>query len=92
MKPAPFRYFDPISIEDAVGLLGEWGEDARLLAGGQTLGPMLNLRLVTPSVLVDINGVSSLDYQRSTQDGLAVGALTRQAQLEDDVEAVAIAE
>ena len=63
---------------------GEWGEDARLLAGGQTLGPMLNLRLVTPGVLVDINGVSSLDFQRSTRDGLAVGALTRQAQLEDD--------
>jgi aerobic carbon-monoxide dehydrogenase medium subunit len=84
MKPAPFRYFDPISIEDALALLGEWGEDARLLAGGQTLGPMLNLRLVTPGVLVDINGVSSLDFQRSTRDGLAVGALTRQAQLEDD--------
>jgi aerobic carbon-monoxide dehydrogenase medium subunit len=84
MKPALFRYYDPASLDDAVGLLAEWGNEARLLAGGQTLGPLLNLRVVSPGAIIDINRLDALDYRRSTPHGLAIGALTRQATLEDD--------
>lgn len=84
MKPAPFRYFDPASLDDTLSLLANWGEEARLLAGGQTLGPMLNLRLVAPAAVIDINGVIDLDYRRQSANGLTLGALTRQAALEDD--------
>jgi aerobic carbon-monoxide dehydrogenase medium subunit len=84
MKPAVFRYYDPASLDDALSLLADWGTDARVLAGGQTLGPMLNLRVVSPGAIIDINQVRALDYRRVTSDGLAIGALTRQAALEDD--------
>jgi carbon-monoxide dehydrogenase medium subunit len=84
MKPALFSYYDPASLEDALSLLAEWGSDARVLAGGQTLGPMLNLRVVSPGAIIDINQLTALDYRRATPDGLAIGALTRQADLEDD--------
>ncbi len=86
MKPALFRYYDPASVEDALSLLTEWGDEARLLAGGQTLGPMLNFRVLAPAAIIDINRVNELDYQRPMPDGLALGALTRQATLEDDPE------
>jgi aerobic carbon-monoxide dehydrogenase medium subunit len=84
MKPALFRYYDPASIDDALGLLADWGNEARVLAGGQTLGPMLNLRVVSPGAIIDINRLTALDYRRLTPHGLAIGALTRQATLEDD--------
>jgi carbon-monoxide dehydrogenase medium subunit len=90
MKPAPFRYFDPETVDDAVALLDEWGDDGKLLAGGQTLGPMLNFRLLAPGALIDINRVESLSYHQRLDDGsLAIGALTRQQMLEDDVDVVA---
>lgn len=91
MKPAPFRYFDPDSADDVVALLGEWGDDGKLLAGGQTLGPMLNFRLLAPSALIDINRAESLSYQQRLDDGsLAIGALTRQQMLEDDVDVAVV--
>ena len=77
MKPPPFRYVRAGSLEDALSALASEGDEARLLAGGQSLIAMMNLRLVRPSALVDVNGVSELDYIRSDDDTLTVGALTR---------------
>jgi CO/xanthine dehydrogenase FAD-binding subunit len=92
MKPAPFRYFDPDTVDDVVDLLGEWGDEGKLLAGGQTLGPMLNFRLLAPRALIDLNRVESLSYRARLDDGgLGIGALTRQQMLEDDAD-VAVAQ
>src|SRR2546426_89128 len=77
MKPAPFSYFAPGSLEEAVGLLSEHGEEAKVLAGGQSLVPMMAFRLATPSVLIDLNGVAELDHQRLEGDTLVLGALSR---------------
>ena len=77
MKPPPFRYVRAGSLEDALSVLASEGDEARLLAGGQSLIAMMNLRLVRPSALVDVNGVSELDYIRSDDATLTVGALTR---------------
>jgi carbon-monoxide dehydrogenase medium subunit len=76
VKPPPFGFTRASSPEHAVSLLVSYGEDAKLVAGGQSLVPMLNLRLARPSVLVDIAGIPNLDYIEVRQDGLAVGALT----------------
>lgn len=85
MKPAPFAYFAPDTLDEALALLAEHGSDAKVLAGGQTLGPVLNMRLAQPSVIVDINRVAELDFRRRTDDGgLAIGALTRESTLDDD--------
>lgn len=84
MKPALFRYFDPASPEEALELLHEWGEEGKVLAGGQTLGPMLNFRAIMPAALIDINRIDSLSHHRHTQSGTVIGALTRQRALEDD--------
>jgi carbon-monoxide dehydrogenase medium subunit len=84
MKPAPFRYFDPRSTDEALALLSTWGDGGKILAGGQTLGPMMNFRLLGPSALIDINGVEALSYKQTTANGLAIGAMTRQRELEDD--------
>jgi len=83
VKPAPFDYFDPTTVEETLGLLGEFGDEAKLLAGGQSLLPMLNLRLARPSKLVDINGVTALAHLGTDGDDLLIGALTRQRTLED---------
>ena len=77
MKPPPFRYVRAGSLEDALSALASEGDEARLLAGGQSLIAMMNLRLVRPSALVDVNGVSELDYIRADDATLTVGALTR---------------
>jgi carbon-monoxide dehydrogenase medium subunit len=77
MKPAPFSYFAPGSLEEAVGLLSQHGEEAKVLAGGQSLVPMMAFRLATPSVLIDLNGVAELDHQRLEGDTLVLGALSR---------------
>jgi CO/xanthine dehydrogenase FAD-binding subunit len=83
VKPAPFAYHAPVSVGEAVGLLSSLGEQAKLLAGGQSLGPMLNLRLATPTALVDLNRIPGLDYLRVEQDGaLVLGPLTRHRTLE----------
>ena len=85
MKPAPFAYRDPGSVDEVLELLAEHGDDAKLLAGGQSLGPMLNMRVVSPAVIIDLNRVSALAYARpSPDDGFTIGALARQAELEDD--------
>ena len=78
MKPAKFEYFAPTSLSEALALLEEHGDDAKILAGGQSLMPMLNMRLARPKVLIDVNRIPGLDYISPTPDGgLAFGALTR---------------
>lgn len=84
MKPAPFRYFAAHSVEEAVQLLAEHGDEARVLAGGQSLVPLMNMRLAHPGALVDINNVGELAYVRPLDGGLALGALTRDAAIERD--------
>jgi carbon-monoxide dehydrogenase medium subunit len=79
VKPAPFDYRAPVTTEDALALLGP---DSTVLAGGQSLVPLLNLRLARPELIVDINGVAELDYLRADDGPLRIGALTRQAELE----------
>jgi aerobic carbon-monoxide dehydrogenase medium subunit len=84
VKPALFKYFDPSSTDEALVLLSEWGEDGKVLAGGQTLSPMLNFRVITPSALIDVNGVKELAYHIHSDSGTVIGAMTRQQALEDD--------
>ena len=90
MKPAPFEYYAPTTVEEALAHLAEHGWDAKALAGGQSLIPMMNFRLAQPSVLVDLNNVSELFYIRPDDatdgggGGLRVGAMTRQNQVEHD--------
>ncbi|MGH2540703.1 MAG: FAD binding domain-containing protein [Actinomycetota bacterium] len=82
MKPAPFEYAAPEDLEQAVGLLGEHGDDAKLIAGGQSLVPLLAFRLAAPQVLVDLNGVSELSHLRIDGDTLVAGALARHRDVE----------
>lgn len=83
MKPAPFRYADPGTLDEALAVLGE--EGAKVLAGGQSLLPLLSMRLAAPATLVDINRVPGLDSIEATDDGVTVGALVRHnALLHDD--------
>ena len=82
MKPAPFEYADPHTVEEAVALLAAHGDDAKVLAGGQSLVPMLALRLARPSIVVDVNRVAGLDGITPSGTGIAVGALVRQRTLE----------
>src|ERR1700694_3212947 len=84
MKPAPFDYVAPRSLGEAVDALAEGGSDAKLLAGGQSLIPLLNFRLARPSLLIDLNRVAELAYIRPHEQGFAIGAMTRQASLERD--------
>lgn len=81
MKPAAFSYFRPVSIEQALAQLAEGGADAKLIAGGQSLGPMMNMRLARPARLVDVNDLTELAYVRETGERIRVGALTRHYQL-----------
>src|SRR2546427_10650551 len=82
MKPAPFTYTAPSTLEEAITVLGEHGDAVKLLAGGQSLMPMLNLRLARPQYIVDLNRIPGLDYIADRDGVLAVGALTRQRSLE----------
>jgi carbon-monoxide dehydrogenase medium subunit len=77
VKPAPFAYHRPSTLADTLDLLGRHGDDARVLAGGQSLVPAMNMRLATPRVLIDINRVPGLDEIRLDGDALVIGALTR---------------
>lgn len=79
MKPAPFRYVRAETLEEALAALAAEGEDAKVLAGGQSLVPALNMRLVRPEALVDVNGVGGLDAVTRRNGSLAVGATVRQA-------------
>ena len=77
MKPAPFDYVRPDTLEQAIGLLAQEGVDARVLAGGQSLVPMMNLRLAQPGLLIDVNRIAGHDYIRREGDELHVGFLAR---------------
>jgi aerobic carbon-monoxide dehydrogenase medium subunit len=81
MKPPPFRYHDPKTVSETVGLLASL-ENAKLLAGGQSLMPMLNFRFVLPDHIIDLNRVDGLSYIRDAQGVLEIGAMTRQRDLE----------
>jgi aerobic carbon-monoxide dehydrogenase medium subunit len=81
MKPPPFNYHDPKTVSEVIGLLSTL-ENAKLLAGGQSLMPMLNFRFVQPDHIIDLNRVEGLAYIRDTADGMEVGAMTRQRDLE----------
>ncbi|HEV7664574.1 MAG TPA: xanthine dehydrogenase family protein subunit M [Chloroflexota bacterium] len=78
MKPAPFEYVAPRSIDEAIAALAEGGADAKILAGGQSLIPLLNFRLARPTLLVDLNRVIELAYVTPRDGGVAIGAMTRQ--------------
>lgn len=81
MIPAAFDYERADSVEHAIELLGRYGEDAKLLAGGHSLLPLMKLRLARPSVLVDIDRLADLEYVRDLGDRIEIGALTRMADL-----------
>jgi CO/xanthine dehydrogenase FAD-binding subunit len=83
VKPAQFEYFGPKTVDEAVALLKEHADDdAKVLAGGQSLVPLMNFRLARPKWLIDINGIESLDYLREDGDWLAIGAITRERDVE----------
>ncbi|MGY1741453.1 MULTISPECIES: FAD binding domain-containing protein [unclassified Blastococcus] len=90
MKPAPFRYADPGSLDEALAVLAEEGEGAKVLAGGQSLIPLLSMRLAAPATLVDINRVPGLDTVEATGDGVRVGALVRHRTLLHDAAAARV--
>src|SRR5437868_3690534 len=83
MYPSRFRYEAPQSLDEAISALRDGGDYAKILAGGQSLVPMMKLRFASPELIVDINNVPGLDYHRPDADGtLRVGALARHADLE----------
>jgi carbon-monoxide dehydrogenase medium subunit len=87
MKPAPFEYQAPASLDAALDVLARRGGDAKILAGGQSLIPVMNFRLAEPALLVDINKLTELDFIRRDEGGdggLRIGALTRQRRVERD--------
>ena len=82
MKPPPFAYHAPTQLDEALALLERYGDDAKVLAGGQSLIPLLNFRLSYPSALIDINRVADLSYLRQENGQVRIGALTRQRTVE----------
>lgn len=82
MKPGQFDYVRPKSVSEALSILEEHGEDARPLAGGQSLVPMMNFRIAKPKILVDLNGMDELAYHRIDGATFRIGALARHAELE----------
>jgi CO/xanthine dehydrogenase FAD-binding subunit len=82
MKPAPFDYHAPGSVPEVLDLIAEQGDDARVLAGGQSLVPMLNMRLIRPRVLISLRRLRELDFVRRQNGTVVVGSMTRQATLE----------
>ncbi len=81
MKPRPFDYVRPDTVEEAVALLADYGDDARILAGGQSLVPMLNLRLIDPAVLIDISRIAEFDRIDDRGDFIEIGAAVTQNRL-----------
>ena len=90
MKPSPFTYHRPESVEEALCVLAEVGPDGKVLAGGQSLLPVLSMRLAAPGHLVDVNRLAELAYVRPGADGVRVGALARHAQVERSDGAAAV--
>ncbi len=85
MKPATFEYLLPGSVEETVGLLEQHEDDAKIIAGGQSLIPLMNFRLARPKILVDINGIKSLSGIKEEEGKLVIGALTRENEAKDSV-------
>ena len=77
VKPSPFDYVKPGSLDEALSLLGKSDGEVAILAGGQSLMPTLNMRLSSPSLLIDINGIRELDGIEVVEDVIRIGALTR---------------
>jgi aerobic carbon-monoxide dehydrogenase medium subunit len=84
MKPAKFDYYDPTNLEEALALLDTHQGDGKVLAGGQSLMPLLNMRLARPNIVVDINRIQELNYVRASDGGIAIGALARQRALQTE--------
>jgi carbon-monoxide dehydrogenase medium subunit len=85
LKPAPFAYARPESVDEALAILAEHGDEAKVLGGGQSLVPLLNMRLARPSVLVDLGGIAEL-AGITANGSVTIGAMTRQAQVEESAE------
>jgi carbon-monoxide dehydrogenase medium subunit len=83
VKPPPFDYLAPSSLEEAVEAMARYGDEAKLLAGGQSLVPLLAFRLAGPGVLVDLNRVEALDYLHAEDGRLVIGAMTRHRTVQD---------
>src|SRR5262245_53973397 len=81
MKPRPFDYARPDTADEAIALLAEYGDDARILAGGQSLMAMMNLRLADPAMLVDIARIKELDFIRESGGNVEIGAAVTQNKL-----------
>jgi carbon-monoxide dehydrogenase medium subunit len=82
VKPPAFRYHDPRTLDEMIALLGAYGDDSKVLAGGQSLVQLLNLRLARPAVIVDVNRVAGLrDITEAPDGGLRIGALVRHREL-----------
>ncbi len=84
MKPAPFKYLAPTTLDETLDLLAQHGTEAKLLAGGQSLVPTMNFRLAAPTILIDLNRVNELFYITPRDDGIAIGAMARQRAVERD--------
>jgi aerobic carbon-monoxide dehydrogenase medium subunit len=84
MKPSAFGYSAPETLDEALSVLEEYGDEARPLAGGQSLVPLLSLRLARPSQLVDLGGIDELRSVEATDEGLILGAMVRERQAEQD--------
>ncbi len=82
MKPCAFEYFSPQSVEETIELLDRYGDEAKIIAGGQSLVPMMNFRLARPEILIDINAIKELEYVKTEGAELAIGALTRERDVE----------
>jgi len=83
LKPADFEYHRPRNIEEVLALLQEFGEEGKVLAGGQSLMPLMNFRLAQPAHIIDINFIDGMDYTRSDKGVLKIGCLARQSHLLD---------
>lgn len=85
MKPAPFEYHLPRSIKEMTDMLGRYGEEGRILSGGQSLVPAMNFRLSRPEHIIDINKLKELDWLETTEDRLRIGSLVRHVVFEESV-------
>ncbi len=84
MKPAPFDYYAPTSVEEAMERLAQLGYDGKILAGGQSLIPAMNFRLAQPAALIDLNNIAELFYVRPDNNAVVIGAMTRDSVVEHD--------